>query len=78
MHSTLGLPGAGEKKGWEGTEMLLKELKIFTETVTVDGGKVRESGETDMLCCNDVGRTGSMALYAIRSCAPCRSYTEWR
>lgn len=56
----------------------MKELKIFTETVTVDGGKVRESGETDMLCCNDVGRTGSMALYAIRSCAPCRSYTEWR
>ena len=49
LHVLHILPGAAEKNGAEGSVRRLNELKIFTETVAVDGGKMSESGETNMV-----------------------------
>lgn len=46
---SLYTPGAADRKGADGREKSLKELNIFTETVAVDAGMVREFGETDMI-----------------------------
>ena len=49
LHVLHILPGAAEKNGAEGSVRRLNELKIFTETVAVDGGEMSESGETNMV-----------------------------